>query len=135
MIKIYPNMVILVLLSLMVDANAANQVINKLCDATCNAYIQNLKSENPGVRNSAIFQIMKIKSRYPEQEIRPFISILKRITEKDYVILNRTHAYFAIICLNNPSILEYINPFEFEDPQLFFRNVHDYIIQYELIIS
>ncbi len=134
MTKIFTNITILMLLLLMINANAETKILNKLCNATCEAYLQNLKSDNPGVRNSAIFQIMKIKSRYPEQEIRPFISILKRITEKDYVILNRTHAYFAIICLKNPSILEYINPFEFEDPQLFFRNIHEYIIQYELVV-
>lgn len=130
MIKHFIKFIIFVLLSFIIDTNAEIKTLDQLCDATYNAYIQNLKSDNPEVRNSAIFQIMKIKYRYPEQEIRPFIAILKRIAEKDYVILNQTHAYFAIICLKNPAILKQVNPFEFEDSQLFFQSVHECIIQY-----
>ncbi|GEM_PF-526704 len=67
-------------------------------------YKMALRSDNSGVRSSALYMLALIKSRYPEVNISGFNSDLARISRKDADPLVRVYANLVLTYLNSDSL-------------------------------
>jgi hypothetical protein len=98
-------------------------------------YLQALTSTNDGLRNNAIFMVLKFKTRYPEQNISDIMTRLDQISQKDPVTLNRIHAYMAKIYLENPVLAASVNPYNFAEPRLFYDRLHEIMVAQDLALK
>lgn len=87
-------------------------------------FLRALDAENAGVRNDAIFQIMKFKARYPNEDFKPFIEKFKKMCQQDDCLQTRLHAYLARTFLEQPGLERKINPQKFEDAKIFFSDLY-----------
>ncbi|MCI0511898.1 hypothetical protein L0128_01635 [candidate division KSB1 bacterium] len=113
------------------QAPADEKFINK---AHAN-YLMALNSTNDGLRNNAIFMVLKFKMRYPTQDIRDIMTRLEQISQKDPISLNRVHACLAKTYLENPSLAVSVNPCNFVEPRQFYDRLHELMTAQELAIK
>ncbi|HNW60171.1 MAG TPA: hypothetical protein PKI62_10885 [bacterium] len=73
-----------------------------------------LKSENPGVRSSALYMLALIKSRYPETQVAEVKGELGKLSRKDEDPLVRLHANLILSYFRSDSLMAKI---KVEDPQ------------------
>ncbi len=64
-----------------------------------------LKSENPGVRSSAIYMLALIKSRYPEAQVAGIKGELGKLSRKDEDPLVRVEANLILSYLSSDSLM------------------------------
>ena len=69
-------------------------------------YLLALKSEFTCIRNSAIFQVMQYQTRYPQDDMRPFVKALRELSQNDPAPQNRLHAFLACTFLENAKLLQ-----------------------------
>lgn len=85
-----------------------------LDSATLAAAVKNykfaLKSENPGVRSSALYMLAQIKSRYPEANLGEFKSELGKLSRKDNDPLVRVHANLVLSYVSDDALAARIKP-------------------------
>jgi len=75
-------------------------------ELACTAYLDGLSSENDGVRNSMIFMVMQYCSRYPQEDVAPFLKCLRNISQKDTSPRNRLYAFIVHTYLQNPGLMK-----------------------------
>jgi len=95
-------------------------------------YMQSLNSKNHGVRNSTIFLIVQFKKRIPDENVSQFIKKLKKMSISDPEMLNRLHAYLALVCLENPQLIASADPVNFEDSKTFFNKIYNCLAEVQL---
>ena len=113
----------LALLLLSVTAFAGENVNAEKLSVAKDAYKASLKSDNAGVRNSALLQIVVVASNYPEFNARALESDLNRMSKRDDVPYIRVNAKIALDLLNNADWLKSLNTDE-NDPKVFFNNAY-----------
>lgn len=86
-------------------------------------YLAALDSENPGVRADAIFQILKFKVRYPQENFRPFIKKFEKMSQQDACLQNRLYAYLAETFLENQAMASQIDPQKYANAPAFFTEM------------
>ena len=90
-------------------------------------YLEALKSENYGVRNRTIFNILILKSRYPDQNYNVFIKQFNKMSQKDPCCMNRVHGNLAVQFLKNDQLVKSVDPVEYVDPVVFFNELYNII--------
>ncbi|HOC24809.1 MAG TPA: hypothetical protein PKJ13_05830 [bacterium] len=86
-------------------------------------YKMALKSDNPGVRSSALYMLALIRSRYPEANISGFNGDLARISRKDADPLVRVQANLILTYLNSDSLHTKIRIADPEAPLAFYSEL------------
>lgn len=104
---------------------AQTQKLSQYLKQANQAYLLSLKSENNGVRNSAIFNVVQYKKLYPAKDFNPFAKEIQKISKTDPMVQNRLHAHLALICLEQPEVMATIDPNTFEDPIVFFDALYE----------
>jgi HEAT repeat protein len=94
----------------------------KLANAVDN-YKLALKSNNPGVRSSALYMLALIKSRFPETNVSEVKAELGKISRKDEDALVRVHANLILSYLNSDSLLSKIKIENPEKPLAFYSQL------------
>jgi len=106
---------------------AQTQKLNQYLKVADQTYLQSLKSENSGVRNSVIFNVVQYKKQYPGKDFKPLVKEIQKISKTDPMVQNRLHAHLALICLEQPEVMAEIDPNTFEDPIVFFDALYEQI--------
>jgi len=112
-------------------AGNSNDLDNKLQMAT-NGYIKALKSENPGIRNSALHQITVLKAKYPNYDLKRVENQVKKVCKNDSELLIRINANITYRYLTNLDMTGKINP-ETNDPKTFFKDLYGQVSNIEKI--
>lgn len=120
------KMLSIVLLSGLISTSVAATPIDRLENAV-NGYMQALKSDNPGLRSSALHNLARLKSDYPELKLDIVDDTLLNISEKDQLMLLRVHAKLTFLYLNDAKLAKMIKVKETQDPQQFFIDLHEQI--------
>jgi hypothetical protein len=87
------------------------------------AYKMALNSENVGVRSSALFQLAKIKSRYPSCDLSELMSPVERLSKKDAEPILRVQANLTFVYLGDETLAQKIKTGEPDDPIVFYNTV------------
>ncbi|MCK5737817.1 hypothetical protein KAH55_01495, partial [bacterium] len=121
------NYAVLPLACLLLATNiqAASYPENYLDQAEKN-YERLLHTENTNVRNSAIFQILRFKARYPDRDFSRFIKEFRKMSQEDGDFINQIHAQLAVCCLCDCQILKSVNPWQYKDSVIFFSEIYAY---------
>ena len=105
------------------------------CDRAGERYLQALNSENGGVRDSALLQLMKMKMVYPDYDYTRIIRKIEKMSQHDKKIYIRTHAYLARIFMQNPDMIGKVTPQKYRTPEPFFNALYDYIASTQLVMN
>jgi len=128
--------VIVILALVVVSVSFARIPIDlKSYDFAQESYLRALNSENPGVRTSAMLQIMKLRVQYPEENFKLFVTKIKKISNHDPYLNNRTYAYLANMFLECPHLATQINPKNFQDPDSFFNSLYTKVTENQLALQ
>lgn len=128
--------IILVILAFAVTSSSAQSLKSKqYLELAQKSYLTALESKNHGVRNSTIFMVVQFKKKHPDENFRPFIKKLQKISREDPEMKNRLHAYLALVCLQNPELIASINPHNYEDSKIFFDSVYDVLADIQLALK
>ena len=110
-------------------AGNSNTIDNKLQLAT-NGYIKALKSDNLGVRNSALHQLTILKAKYPDYDLRKVVNHVKKISKKDSELLIRLNADITYRYLTNREMSSKVNV-DTIDPKIFFQDLYGQVANIE----
>lgn len=83
-------------------------------------YVQALKSDVIGLRNNTLLQIVKLKSSYTNANLNEVSGLLKKMANNDSEMVLRTNAHMTLMIVENPHMANWINPYEYENPNDFF---------------
>ncbi len=114
--------ILIVLLTLAGIASA--EVSSKKLEQAEKAYKLSLQSDNAGVRNSALKQIVVLTSQYPDFDAYEFTSLLKKMSNKDDKAYIRVNAKMTLDLLKDKDLIEHIDTEEI-DPKVFFNDVYN----------
>ena len=67
-------------------------------------YLLALQSEHACIRNSAIFRVMQYRAHFPQEEVQPFVKVLREMSMKDASPQNRLYAFIACTFLQNEKL-------------------------------
>jgi len=98
-------------------------------------YLNALDSENQGVRDSAILQVVKVKVKYPDENYQTIIRKLQKLSKRDDVFYIRTHAYLACEFFKHPELAQMINPADYQVPAFFFDQLYQKITESPLAMN
>lgn len=87
-------------------------------------YAYSLKSENAGVRHSAIFQLVRMKSDNKKIDLNEVNRTLLKVAQNDDFALIRFHARLAYTYLNDAELAKQVKVEDFENPMGFFIELH-----------
>lgn len=90
-------------------------------------YIKALKSDNEGLRTSALFQISKLKAKYPQTDLSPYVKELEKVSRTDANPIVRTQANLALLVLKNPKLASDVPAGWFVDPAKYFTQVYEQV--------
>ncbi|MEE4311923.1 MAG: hypothetical protein V2J62_08615 [candidate division KSB1 bacterium] len=96
-------------------------------DKAKQCYLKSLDNENCGVRNSTIFLLVQFKQKHPGEHFDKFIEKLNQMSDEDCALQNRLHAYLAAVCLERPTLMDVVNPVNYEDSKVFFDDIYTLI--------
>ena len=92
-------------------------------DKAVNGYMQALKSDNIGLRYSAIYEIAQLKCLYPEYNYSRVEKVLNQISRKDDQTIIRVHASLVNDYLKSDNV-SCVKAADTEDPMMFFDALH-----------
>ena len=121
------TMITLTGLMLIASAVFANIESPKVLDQAVTNYSNALKSENPGVRNSALYQIVRMKNVHPEADYASLKKVMKKMAEKDDNALVRVHAKLTLLYIDDPVLSEKVRTVRGEEDFQFFQRLHNEI--------
>ncbi len=93
-------------------------------DKIAKNYAYSLKSENAGVRHSAIFQLVRMKSENAQLNANEINRNLLKVAKSDDFALIRFHARLAYTYLNDTKLANQVKVENFENPMGFFIELH-----------
>ena len=99
------------------------------------SYLNALDSDNAGVRNSAMFQIIKLKATYPDENVKAYVNKVKKISENDPFYSMRSHAHLTMMFLENSELAKLVNPEDYPDPDSFFNSFYTKLTENELAMK
>jgi hypothetical protein len=88
-----------------------------------NGYEIAIKSDNPGLNQSGVFQIAHLYSKYPNADLGKAKSILKKAASNNDSELVRLHARMTLAFIENNELqsVKVTNP---EDPMVFYSSLY-----------
>jgi hypothetical protein len=111
--------------------------INKdepICKAM-DGYKMALKSENPGLRLNALYQIAQIKSMYPEMNFAECSKHIKKLVEIEKNPRVKVQANLALAYLNENNLAKTIKMAYKEPPVDFFKRVYEGINSTQIALN
>jgi len=87
-------------------------------------YVRALQSDNMGVRQSALYQLARIKSRFPEVDLSNTVDQIAQLSKKDEEPVVRVQASLILVYLQDRELLQTIKPDSPADPVNFYNQVH-----------
>jgi len=90
-------------------------------------YIQAIQSDNSGLRHSAIYQIARLKTHYPDKDYSRVEHLLNKVSTSDKVAIIRVHANLVCNYLKSSHIIGTRSGNE--DPMFFFNTLHQELNQ------
>lgn len=112
---------IFIITSTLFSATLTNQI--KSHDFMVKSYSKSLESENAGVRNSALLQIVKLNLLYPNKQNSAFIKKLNGMGANDPQLWIRMNARLAALILKNPTLTEIVSPVGYVDANKYFSDL------------
>jgi len=91
-----------------------------------------LKSDNPGIRNSALHQITVLKAKYPNFDLTKVEKQVKKLSQKDSELLIRVNANITYLYLTNRNLTDKINT-DTIDPKIFFKELYAQVSEIEKV--
>ena len=83
-----------------------------------------LKSENDGVRNSALHVLAKVRSEHPQADLSVFNKALTQMSKNDDRSFLRANANLAYIYINSTELPSKVRTETQEDPSVFFNELY-----------
>lgn len=93
---------------------------NKRVEMAKRGYAEALQKDVAGLRNSALLQIIKLKSTYTDCNISELCRLVKKMGQNDPRFILRTNAQMTTTILENPHLMNLVNPYDFVDPNVYF---------------
>ena len=121
------TMITLTGLMLVASAVFANIESHEVLDQAVHNYTNALKSDNPGVRNSALYQIVCMKNVHPEANYAPIKKVVKKMADKDDNALVRVHAKLTLLYIDDPDLSNKVRTVRGEEDIQFFQRLHNEI--------
>ncbi len=88
--------------------------------------VMSLKSDNAGVRNSALYQIAKIRAQYPDFDLSKVEKEVEKVAKKDKSAIVRVNANLVDTVLNDKTAESMVN-LAAAEPQEFFSDLYNSI--------
>ena len=127
--RMYIVLALMITFTATLFAGNSNSVDNKLQLAT-NGYINALKSDNPGIRNSALHQLTVLKAKYPDFNLRKVEKQVKKMSKNDPELLIRINATITYRYLMNQELTSKVNRTT-NDPKIFFQDLYVQVAEIE----
>lgn len=86
-------------------------------------YKASLKSDNPGVRKSALYQLARIRSSFPDIDLSEILPTMKRLCVKDKEPIVRVQANLTAVYLTDSTLVTWVKTDSGPDPQAFYNRV------------
>lgn len=86
-------------------------------------YRMALKSDNAGLRYSAMHQLALLKSRHPEVNIEPVNNDLKKLIAREEYTSIRLRAELTRVYLNDKALADTVKAGDFENPTTFYNTL------------
>ncbi|MGH7600212.1 MAG: hypothetical protein ACREOI_27980 [bacterium] len=114
--------------------NIAPQTKQKLAKRN---YLLALKCEHASIRNSAIFHVMKYQARFPQDDSRPFVKLLRGMSQNDPSPQNRLYSFLACTFLENEKLLQAagVPPKQEDDKGIYFVRLQEILQNHEALAS
>ena len=90
-----------------------------------NGYLMALKSDNPGLRLNAIYQIAQVKSTTPDADFKECLKELEKMAKKDKNNLVKVQANLTAVYLKDDTLSNRVKMVYKEAPADFFKRVYD----------
>jgi hypothetical protein len=87
-------------------------------------YERALQSDNMGVRQSALYQLARIRSRFPNVDLANTLDRVAQMSKKDQEPVVRAQASLTLVYLQDRDLIQSIDPELPTDPVAFFNQVH-----------
>ncbi|MBN2413721.1 hypothetical protein JXQ31_18725 [candidate division KSB1 bacterium] len=129
--KLYIVFALLIIFSVTTFAGNLNTIENRIKFAT-EGYLKALKSDNPGIRNSALHQITVLKARYPNINLSRIERQIEKLSRSDKEVLIRVNASIAYKYLKNSELTGKVNT-ETVDPREFFTELYNQVGEIEKV--
>jgi hypothetical protein len=89
---------------------AAPQLDKSKLDKAIQAYTMALNSDNPGLRNSALYQLAVLKNKYPEANFISIERVIDRMAKQDKSLSVRLNANLISQYLTDEELATKVNP-------------------------
>ncbi|MBN1998657.1 hypothetical protein JW935_13945 [candidate division KSB1 bacterium] len=99
--------------------------VQQKIDKALDNYIVALKSDNAGLRSSAAYQIVKMKSRYPQADYSKVEAVLNRIAHRDQSDLLRVQAELTLIYVRNTELAYRVKAQDPSNPWPFYNRLNN----------
>jgi hypothetical protein len=117
--------IIIVALSL-ASAVAFGANPNKACfDRALTNYANALKSDNSGLRNSAAYQIARLKGVYPDADFSIIMDTLNKVAKNDQNSLVRVHADLTYAYIKDSQLVTKVKAENPEESMDFYNKLHN----------
>jgi hypothetical protein len=126
--KMVTGILIAVFAALPVFASEKNMKSKRL-ELAKNALVASLKSDNDGVRNSAIHIIAQIKAQYPTADLSIFNKKLTNMAKDDSRSYIRANANLTYIYINSADLPYKVKVEDKENPAVFFNSLYSELNQ------
>jgi len=124
-------MTLLIVVTSTTFAANLNKIENRIQLAT-EGYLIALKSDNPGIRNSALQQLAVLKARYPNYDLTKVEKQVKKLSHKDSELLIRINANITYRYLTNRELTDKIN-IDNVDSKSFFKELYGQVSNIEKV--
>lgn len=100
-------------------------------------YLLALNSEYACIRNSTIFHVMKYQARFPQDDLRPFVKLLREMSRNDPSPQNRLYAFLACTFLENEILLQAagVPPKQEDEKEIYFAHLQNILLNQETLAS
>lgn len=98
-------------------------------------YLLALNSEFACIRNSAIFHVMRYQARFPQDDLRPFVKLLREMSRNDPSPQNRLYAFLACTFLENKTLLQAagVPPKQEDEKDGYFEHLQKILLNHEAL--
>ncbi len=99
----------------------------KSLDSILKNYLTALKSDNAGLRNSALYQLVQLKAKFPKADLGACQRHIAQMSSKDKNPRVRINAGLALLFLNDTQLPTKVKINSEEEPTKFFARLHQEI--------
>lgn len=101
------------------------------------SYLRSLQSEHACIRNSAVFQVMQYQTRFPQEDLRPFVKVLRGLSQNDPSPQIRLYAFLAVTFLENEPLLRAagVPPQREDEKEMYFARLQKILQSHQMLAS